>query len=713
MKTVLSLLLLWLIGPLLNVSFAATQAQMLDPELRELHARGCSVYHEKHDREGGLKLFKELEARAIDKNNLYWLGSALWKQAQVFGDDGNQAGSIELFERSLASSSRDPDFAGSANHLLLLANLFMNYESRGQRGESLRIHQAMIPATGLNLMRTSKLPADTSLFDLPDDQLSKIKNMAFIGILYATEIRLRFESGDDAGALALAKKVDLRFAGTTRPREVTIYAGILETVVKLHLAAGRTAEAEAVLRRIIAFAEVPKTESYDEVLGARVDLALLRCRQGDDAGPLLKAARDAIEEARNRRWTQRRLVGTGKLARMLALTGDLAESRRTIDAAIDETRTLDEPKLLAELILTRAELQLDAGSTEGVQADLFETLKWYRQQGGLRAEAAAFVQNVRLLRLMGPTSDVFAALVHAKNRVVRFPDARQRTALNKETASIAARPPAASTSSTPRRNTGKPSISDLQPVELTTQVADEWSAKGRFILTNPGKDIVEGLIEARGAKLDATWDEARLEWQIRASRTGKQDRVEQRISLKPLDQATIVVSVDPSLAREGRIQLTWRDEGDDQSSWWNFAQAQIPSDLAVIDANLALENPFYSVPLHHYIVRGNPDAGTSQNLRVITTAPCRVELVDAATGKVLAVDATGDGDFRGVGDVIFADGNLDGLPDIRFDKNQRIAELEIQLYPLSTTTEVGVKLELQKRDGTWALSSTDRLLGKQ
>jgi hypothetical protein len=44
---------------------------------------------------------------------------------------------------------------------------------------------------------------------------------------------------------------------------------------------------------------------------------------------------------------------------------------------------------------------------------------------------------------------------------------------------------------------------------------------------------------------------------------------------------------------------------------------------------------------------------------------------------------------------------------------QRIAELKIQLYPLSTTTKVGVKLELQKRDGAWTLSPNDRLFGKQ
>jgi hypothetical protein len=714
MKTVQRLLLLWLTGLLLNVSFAATQVEMLDPELRELHARGCAVYHGKHDREGGLALFKELETRATEKNNLYWLGSALWKQAQVFSDDGNQAGSIALFEKSLASSSRDPDFAGTANHLLLLGNLFTNYENRGQRGESLRIHQAMIPATGLNLMRTSKLPADTPLFDLPEEQLAQLKNMAFISILYATEIRLRFESGNDAGALALAEKIDRRLAGTTRPREVTIYAGILETLAKLHLAAGRTAEAEQVLIRLIDLQKIPKSEAFDEILAARIDLALLRCKQGAEPAPLLADALAAIASAEEKRWPQRRLVGTGKIARMKAHAGEFTAARLIMDAAVTETRTLDEPRLLAELLLTRAELRLDSGLWKGAQFDLFEALKWYRQQGGLRAETAAYVQYVRYLRMAGKTTEALATIARAKACLSNFPDTTLRAILNAEIPLVAAlrddTPPTVPetvVSIDPAR------ASDLQPVELTTRISETWSAKGRFTLTNPGTVAETGWITAKGVALEAAWDADAFLWRVHAALAGTRVEVKQKITLQPLDQATIVLTVDPALAKDGDLQLTWTGQAGPQTAWWRYTQGKVEGDVAVIDANLAVENPFYSVPLHHYIVRMNPDAGGSQNLRVSTTQPCRVELVDAATGKVVAVDATGDGDFKGVGDVIFADGNLDGIPDLRFDKGQRVATLEIQLYPISRYDEVGVKLELQQRNGTWTVSATDRLIGKE
>lgn len=651
-----------------------------------------------------MKLFEQLEALSAEKQNNYWLGSAFWKQAQIFGDEGNQAASIRLFEKSLEAFGRDSDFAGTANHLLLLHNLFMNYENRGQRGESLRIHQSMEPATRLNLVRTSRLPADTPLFDLNDGQLLHVQNMAFIGILYATEIQIRFESGDDAGALELAQRIDRRLAGTTRKREVAILADILQNLAGLHLAAGDTAGAEQTLLRLIDLEKITRAGTYDEILGARGELAWLRCQQGMDPEPLLADVQATVQEARERRWASIRLGNSAKAARILAHSGDFLEARRIIDATVYEARPLDEPRLLADLLLTRAELQLDAGALDGVESDLFEALKWYRQRGGLRSETAAHVLYVRYLRAAGRTAEAHAALARAEARLNRFPNARQRAALSREALALTDWFPVGGE----RRAT-----SDLQPVELTTLVAGDWSAKGRFTLTNPGDATIRGMLAVEGVALETTWDEARLEWQVRIRPDGTLTRARQAIVLQPLDQATIVLTADAVLARDGRVQLTWRGEADTQSAWWRFSQAAIDSDLAVIDANLAVENPFYSVPLHHYIVRQYLHASPSQNIRVITSAPCRVELIDPNSGRVLAIDATGDGDFRGPGDVIFADGNLDGFPDLRFEKSQRVGALEIQLYPLDKYDQVDVRLELQKKDGTWALKSTDRLVGRK
>jgi tetratricopeptide (TPR) repeat protein len=697
------LLLLWFCGVLPAPVVAITQQEILDPELRALHERGCAVYHGEHDRERGLFFFKELEALARSKNNTYWWSSGLWKQAQVFSDEGNLSESVRLFENALEVGLRDADYAGTANHLILLRNLFGCYERGGRRGESLRIHRAMIPAAGLNLARSSKLPADTPLLELSVDELRPIKTLAFIGGLYVAEMALRFESGDDDGALSLAERMDRRLAGTTHPREATLYAAVLRNLVNIHLAADRVAEAEQTLLRLIDLGRVPGSEAGGDILAARIDLALLRAGRGAETAPLFAEVRTALDGLANYRKTAEWLSGRGKLSRLHALGGDFSEAKKVIDGAIVEARALDEPRLLADLLITRVDLQLNAGRTDGVRADLYDALSWYRRQGVLRAEAAAGVHYARFLRLSGQPAEASAALARVEASIRRFPDAVLRALLQAEQAAL----------SGPTDVPAMIASSDLQPVELRTHVTPSSPARGRFTVTNPGGVPVTGLLEAEGAALAASWDAVRLEWRLRAGETGGPARARQRVTLKPLDQATIILTSDAPSAIGGKVRITWRGEAAMQTAWWYFATGESVSDTTVIDANLALENPFYSVPLHHHIVRTGADSPLSQNIRVVTDRPCRVELVAAETGRVLAVDATGDGGFSGAGDVIFRDDDLDGMPDLRFAADRPVATLEIQLYPLGSYEEVGARLELRGRDGVWTTGAADRLLGKR
>ncbi|MFH1496534.1 MAG: hypothetical protein ABII82_01795, partial [Verrucomicrobiota bacterium] len=94
------------------------------------------------------------------------------------------------------------------------------------------------------------------------------------------------------------------------------------------------------------------------------------------------------------------------------------------------------------------------------------------------------------------------------------------------------------------------------------------------------------------------------------------------------------------------------------------------------------------------------------------TAPARVELVDAETARVIAVDATGDGDFRGIGDVLFEDRDRDGFPDITYAPGQTARPVEIQVYPSGRYPSIDVNLDLRNPDGSWTAGSTDRLIGK-
>ena len=247
------------------------------------------------------------------------------------------------------------------------------------------------------------------------------------------------------------------------------------------------------LLRLIDLQKIPKSEAFDEILGARIDLALLRRRQGADPAPLLNDALAAIASAEERRWVQRRLVGTGKIARMKAHAGEFTAARLIMDAAITETRALDEPRLLADLLLTRAELRLDSGLWKGAQFDLFEALKWYRQQGGLRAETAAYVHYVRYLRMAGKTTDALNTIARAKAGLNNFPDTTLRAVLNAEIPLVA----------TLRDDTPPPVPETVTPVSRADDIVVEAA---RRVATGPGRH--DG---ARGGGRGSAWYRAREE----------------------------------------------------------------------------------------------------------------------------------------------------------------------------------------------------------
>lgn len=696
-------------------SHAIPRYKRPDTELINLYKHARDTYNEHKDLDEGLRLYGELESRAIAKQDSYWEATAIWSKAQLIGNHGDNPASLALYEKSLAVFSRSPDFPGTANHLILLGNLVSVTQDEGRPGESLRYFHDLYKATGLNLAGTSRFPSDTPLFELTDDELAEVTNIAFISIVFVIETNFRFQAGDDTRARELAEKIDRRLRGSTRLRDVARHARALETLAQIHLAAGRAADAEQVLVRLIDLGKLGRSDASDEIIAARCELALLRARRGDETAPLFAEARAAIEEARFHHWIDLALACTGQLARLHAATGDLPSALALIDSSLAETRTLKEPHLLAELLLARAEIRLDAGRPDEARADLIEALKWFRDCGGLRAEAGAHVLNARALRLAGKPLAARQALADAETWLRRFPDVRLRALLDRETPLIAAMrddsaPPQAPS---PVAAASLAKSSDLQPVEQSTTTPDGWSARGRFTLTNPGLLNETGWLSAKGVSLRSRWDAAALVWHIDATEAGPENEVRQQVTLRPLDQATVVLTIAPALAKSGAVELTWRGRAASQTAWWRYAGGPLEADRTVIDTNLALENPFYSVPLHHHVVRRLDEGGGSQNLRVSSSAPCRIELVNPETGRVFAVDATGDGDFRGGGDIVVTDGNLDGIPDLRFDQGQRVATLELQVYPQARYEQVEIKLEVQQRDGTWILGATDRLLGKE
>lgn len=688
-------------------TFPAVHAQTPPETTKELSAlfkEGNHVYHGQHDRERGLALFRELEARARAANDQAWICHALWKQAQVFSCSGDPATASRLYAECLRLREQSTNCQGTSYHLLLLGNLYSCYRELGQLGEALKIHWRTIKSARADMIKQTGI-RDIGLFDLSAEQLAAIRYFDCAGEVFVNEASLRFEAGDETSALALAEKLDRRLTGATADQAIGRHAELLLAMASWQETLGDDDAAEATLAHLISFTGPKQFETEDEHCRARLCLAALRLRRGADPAPLFTEAEAVIARLEHNLWMPNSLYGRGTLASMHAQQGRFNEAIDILDAAILKAREFTGQTLIAELLFTRARVRLDSGDTTGVQADLFEALKLHRAMGDLRAEMRDCLQYVRFLRASGKLDEARTLLAETITRERRFKDHALHVGLAKEASVLGLTPDASP------MNVIDTALAfdhtDLQPVELTTQAVKDGPAHGRFTLTNPGNTAVTGTLTLEGAGVIAHWNATSLRWEIELAGTGEPQSASQTITLAPLDQALIFLQAK-SVAIAARAQLVWHGAGTAQTAWWHREPGTTATEIAVVDTNLALENPFYGVPLHHFI-RHSGNSTHPQNLAVRTSVPCRVELVDA-DGRLLAIDATGDGAFNGAGDVLFNDADQNGYPDVLLEAGKPFKGVEIYVYPSTRGDEVKVALQLPDADGQWRSMAEDRLI---
>ena len=694
-------------GPLAAQPQRRLAAPVPRVDFQGLYDQANQVYYTQHQRQEGMNLYQELEAKARAQGDSRWTWAALWKEAQVWSEMGDKANSIQCFKEARLVMEATPQLLGSASHLSLLGNLLECYRARGQLAEGLKVHWSAETAARAVVERSVKPLGPGSIFDLSDEQLLKVRQFGDMARTFAEEAAVRFESGRDAGALALGQRAERRLASSKGLVDLQARAGLLLRLAEQLDVVGQDAEEAQVLTKLLSFAGPKQFDTVEPSLVGRLQLAWLRERQGQPVTPLFIEAHTVLAELQLRLKIAVWLGCEGTYAQMLAFHGYFREALALLDTAIGQTRSLDEGLLLATLLVTRAELRLDSGSTVGVESDLFEALKWFRLMGGLRAETGAHVQYVRFLRAAGRTAEARAMLADALARLARYPNARLAAELQRETTALGGLRFAG-----PAVRVGRApvSASDLQPIQLTTCVAPGEAAQGRFILANPGIVPVAGVLTVKGSGIAARWDPAGLRWEINLQEAGGPPEASQAVVLPPLTQVAIDLTAPAPGTGVQQAVLGWTVDGTTQTNWWRFSAGAAPVEAADIDTNLALANPFYSVPLHH-VIRYRGQTGLTQNIRVVTSVPSRVELLDA-DGRVLAVDATGDGSFDGVGDVLFVDADRNGFPDVQLDAANPVRAVDVLVYPLSACDETDVRIELLDRQGSWQLQSTDRLFSK-
>jgi hypothetical protein len=263
---------------------------------------------------------------------------------------------------------------------------------------------------------------------------------------------------------------------------------------------------------------------------------------------------------------------------------------------------------------------------------------------------------------------------------------------------------------------------DIQPAQAAVKVSAPHGEVGRarFFLTNETVHTVRGTLEV-GAKTGVVkkWESGRSgHWLTLgpASPAPTGDTVtlsapsKKPLSLRPGERVSVYVEREQP-ATQDTVNLTWSAPGGEALAKGEFAFAARQPQSSVVNSGSFTSRPGWSVPLYQEInFRGS--GMKTEEFQFQASVPCRLEIFDVDggrhpsvdAGRLLAVDAEGDGYFTGGDDRVEADNNEDGNPDILIGDRSR--SLEIYAWPLvalpeNTEITVSARLLRPEQAGSW------------
>lgn len=504
------------------------------------------------------------------------------------------------------------------------------------------------------------------VWDLLDEALKYYENsLQYYGAWMQgriTKADLLAQDGQLKAALPLLNKV----IESVRARKHTdLLAQALKSRAKYKLAEGELGSTADDLKESLALyrtlgnkvAEVDLYELYAQLLAAQ-----------DRNAEALQTWEDAYQLCETLRLHFRALhmlLGMAELQLRIGNKAELARIWERIDAFVAAHKELPEP--------TRLRLRL-------AQMDY---LKFQRDQQGLRAvynETLVFVKT--------------SSLTDYQTRSFSSYDLGQLLAIH-------------ATGSQP-----EPAV-DLQPVMMSTQVSTGEFAHARFGIFNPSTRAARGSIKLVSADTRYEWTPTDQGWNVELSHgTGGKAGATRELTIPPGGASALYFGALPSTSgATNRLSITWQGESNAQSVW-EFSASPDSHVVAIVNASLAADNPFYAVPFYHEIYfRGSGQE--LRNLRVKTSEPCRVEVLDVVTDKLLAIDATGDGNFDGPGDVLYADEDGNGFPEFVLGQDRDAVSFELLVYPASRTNRNASQIEISllvEENGNWVEQAADRLM---
>jgi hypothetical protein len=178
-----------------------------------------------------------------------------------------------------------------------------------------------------------------------------------------------------------------------------------------------------------------------------------------------------------------------------------------------------------------------------------------------------------------------------------------------------------------------------------------------------------------------------------------------------------VTGIPASSGERASVHCTWIPADTRRQhvkASWDYFENSSKKRTAVIDAHEMVQNPFYLIPIRHMIQQASTEHRTEVDVSIQASQPMRIEIYNERTGKLVAIDANGDGDFEDTGDLISTDQNRNNWPDIAFEPGETRSSMTLYVRPLGRNaaqqeTELTVQLLV---DGKWQTDAIDTIRTK-
>lgn len=256
----------------------------------------------------------------------------------------------------------------------------------------------------------------------------------------------------------------------------------------------------------------------------------------------------------------------------------------------------------------------------------------------------------------------------------------------------------------------KPLLLRLDPTKSYTVVKKGESALTRLVLSNLGSLPYEGHFALKGMGAQVDWDEARgeLRYLIRSD-DSIDDAQSSTIVIHPNEQIFIYIEY-PEVNEKKTIELVWEADTPLKARWDIHYDEATLKRVQIVNWADAQYSALHALPFYQEMYIRKMDT-PFQDIRVVADQPIRIELWDAQTRELIAIDATGNGSFEDAGDVIVYDANNNLFPEVFITEDNSVRALEILTFPnesgnIDKPIEIAVELS---REGQWELQAINKI----